>query len=247
MKIPVSRQEQTFPLIARLISQESKRLSRSVHPTEIDEAMLLDPEGRKLVRNAENSTNKGWSPKNHASNMVAFFSKSYTDRSNPYSVDIDREGVPGSYRYRPKERARVPAAESPEANLSSTEFYKDDLDYEAIEGNPRLFCHLTRERKPELRRKKLEAEREAGRTLRCEACGFESEKAFPGLQNEIVIVEIHHRQPLAHADGPRHTGLKNLAILCPNCHRAIHRTVPMLSIKEFQTEVLKHSRKNVES
>jgi len=241
MKRPPPRQEETFPLIARVISQESKRLSRSVHPTEIHEAMLLDPEGLRLVRNAAQSSNKGWGLNHHASNMVAFFSKRYTEKTNPYADEIDREGEPGSYRYRPKQDARLPAAELPERNLSSMEL-QTDLDYLAIEGNPRLVSHLTRERKPELREKKLEAERESGKPLRCEACGFESEKAFPGMQKEIVILEIHHRQPLAHADGPRETGLKHLAILCPSCHRAIHRTDPMLSIKEFQREVLKHSR-----
>src|ERR1700722_20354916 len=64
------RQEDTFPLIARIISQESERLSRSVHTREIVGAMLLDRKGRRLVRNAAGGSDNGWSLNNRASYMV---------------------------------------------------------------------------------------------------------------------------------------------------------------------------------
>jgi 5-methylcytosine-specific restriction protein A len=35
------------------------------------------------------------------------------------------------------------------------------------------------------------------------------------------------------ADGVRKTPLHDLAILCANCHRMIHRTHPMISVEEF--------------
>ncbi len=31
------------------------------------------------------------------------------------------------------------------------------------------------------------------------------------------------------------TTLSDLAVLCPNCHRAIHRTKPLMSVEEFRS------------
>ena len=44
-----------------------------------------------------------------------------------------------------------------------------------------------------------------------------------------------HRRPLAEAVGSVTTRLEDLALLCPNCHRAIHRTAPLMSVEEFRT------------
>jgi len=45
------------------------------------------------------------------------------------------------------------------------------------------------------------------------------------------IFEVHHRRLLSKAKGTVKTNLTDLAVLCPNCHRAIHRTNPMLKVE----------------
>lgn len=48
---------------------------------------------------------------------------------------------------------------------------------------------------------------------------------FSGLGYDVY--EIHHRVPLALASEPVKTTLHDLAVLCPNWHRAIHKMNPL--------------------
>ena len=67
--------------------------------------------------------------------------------------------------------------------------------------------------------------------LKCEACASYSELKYPSLSDGIS--EVHHRVPLAELEVPTKTQMKDLAVLCPSSHRAIHRTKPMLSVEAF--------------
>ncbi|MFO6419111.1 HNH endonuclease [Hylemonella sp. W303a] len=67
--------------------------------------------------------------------------------------------------------------------------------------------------------------------LKCEACGSYSALKYPGLGP--AVWEVHHRVPLSELESPTKTHVRDLAVLCPSCHRAIHRTIPMLSVEEF--------------
>lgn len=107
-----------------------------------------------------------------------------------------------------------------------------DHDLVAIEGQPRLVSHMRRERKAGLAEAKRKAVRQARGELRCEICGLNTEAAFPGLERDIS--EVHHITPLAAAKGSVEVGPDDLAILCPNCHRAIHLTDPFLTVEQFR-------------
>mgnify|MGYP003576277551 CR=1 FL=1 len=112
------------------------------------------------------------------------------------------------------------------------EISPNDPDAEAVEGDKRLVQHLRRERKPWLAKKKRDACRQPSGGLVCEACGTDSAVRYPAIAQDIW--EVHHRLPLSEADVPVTNSLADLAILCPNCHRAIHRTRPMMSVDEFK-------------
>ncbi|WP_420497540.1 HNH endonuclease [Xenorhabdus griffiniae] len=45
--------------------------------------------------------------------------------------------------------------------------------------------------------------------------------------------EVHHLNPLHKSDGETRNELSDLAIVCSNCHRMIHRKEPMISIKDL--------------
>jgi len=70
--------------------------------------------------------------------------------------------------------------------------------------------------------------------LECEGCGFD----FVNCYGEIGrgFAECHHTKPLT--DGVRLTRLDDLAIVCANCHRMIHRRSPQLSLHELRTLLL---------
>lgn len=105
-----------------------------------------------------------------------------------------------------------------------------DVDAGAVEGQAQLISHLRRERNAALANKKRQAAKTA-HGLKCEGCGSFSELMYPGL--DASLWEVHHRVPLSALRAPAHTLMKDLSVLCPCCHRAIHRTKPMLSVEAF--------------
>ncbi len=100
------------------------------------------------------------------------------------------------------------------------------------EGNKKMLRHLARERNPKLRRLKL-AQVSVADPMLCEVCNFDFQATFgPKFRH---CVEIHHRLPLSALQSEVMTKLSDLAILCPNCHRAIHRTGKnIMSVEDFK-------------
>jgi 5-methylcytosine-specific restriction protein A len=83
---------------------------------------------------------------------------------------------------------------------------------------------LHRRREAALRKKKLLASLiENDGVLRCEVpgCGFDFKARYGKLGEGYA--HVHHKQPLADApsEGTK-TSLKDLAVVCANCHAMIH-------------------------
>lgn len=107
-------------------------------------------------------------------------------------------------------------------------------DAGAAEGRVILAWHYRRERDPAIRRRKIEAVLKAHGALACEVCGFDFGRAY-GDHGDGYI-EVHHVVPL-HASGETTTKLADLAMLCSNCHRMIHRRTPWLTPEELRERV----------
>lgn len=117
------------------------------------------------------------------------------------------------------------------AHLRDVAAERPDQEEEAIEGDRRLIAHYRRERNPILARKKKDAARGRSGGLKCECCGKDSRETFPSIEADLW--EVHHRKPLSQAKQSVRTTLADLAVLCPTCHRAIHRTKPMMQVTAF--------------
>ncbi|MEU3303745.1 HNH endonuclease [Streptomyces sp. NPDC006678] len=89
----------------------------------------------------------------------------------------------------------------------------------ALEGRLLARWAISRERSPELRRRKIAQARKLGQALQCEVCAFDFSRMYGRLGDGYI--EVHHILPL-HIAGPRETGLDDLAFLCANCHRMCH-------------------------
>lgn len=98
-----------------------------------------------------------------------------------------------------------------------------DDDFSAPEGRLLLRRHRARERNKGLRKKKIAAVLKQGGTLSCEACGFDFEEVYGDRGSGYI--ECHHVVPL-HEAGEGRTKLSDLALICANCHRMIHRRAP---------------------
>ncbi len=109
------------------------------------------------------------------------------------------------------------------------------------EGNKKLATHLTRERNRRLVEMKRHDSLITTGTLSCEACGFNFETYYGSLG--AGFCEVHHRRPLSEESSAVQTTINDLAVLCSNCHRMIHRTNPIMLVEEFR-ETLKKTEGN---
>jgi hypothetical protein len=108
----------------------------------------------------------------------------------------------------------------------------DIFDIEVTEGQAKYVSHLRRERnRAVIEAKKAQALAKHGRLL-CEVCNFDF-AAFYGAFGE-GFCEVHHTVPLAALEGTRVTTVAELAVLCSNCHRVVHRHKPLPSISELK-------------
>jgi len=112
-----------------------------------------------------------------------------------------------------------------------------DLDGDAIaaaEGGLALRAHLRRERDPKLRARKLADTKQRGLRIACEVCTFDFGHTYGS--HGFDYIECHHRTPL-HVTGQTQTRLADLALLCSNCHRMIHRSRQWLTVEELKNLV----------
>lgn len=115
--------------------------------------------------------------------------------------------------------------------LPSVEVMGDDEE-EGEEGQILTRTHRYRERNTKLvKRKKEKVQKERG-TLACEVCGFD----FSGTYGERGegFIECHHTKPVSDLRDGGTTNIADLALVCSNCHRMIHRRRPWLSVKSVK-------------
>ena len=112
-----------------------------------------------------------------------------------------------------------------------------DIDFAASvsEGGLRLVSHLRRERKRAVVEAKKAAVLSSTGRLSCEVCGFDFSVTYGSVGEGFC--EVHHLSPLSASDESVTTTLADLAVLCSNCHRIIHRSDPMLSVAELSAVV----------
>jgi len=100
------------------------------------------------------------------------------------------------------------------------------------EGRPIWKLHKSRERNTKLvLQKKKNVLEETGK-LECEVCSTDFEKVYGIIGHGFA--ECHHINPLSLREGNEKTKLNELAILCANCHRMIHRQKPWMTISELR-------------
>ena len=94
--------------------------------------------------------------------------------------------------------------------------------------------HKSRERNQKLVAKAKKRFIKKNGLLYCEICKWEPAEHFgrPDLKN--FIIEAHHDVPLSSEEYNGQTNTKDLRMLCPNCHRAIHKIRPWTRVDEFK-------------
>lgn len=110
----------------------------------------------------------------------------------------------------------------------------DEVEELDPEGGVALRTHRVYERKPSNRKKILHNFFKKHKKLFCEVCLVETEKKY-NLEIEGTILECHHLIPLSEISSVRRYKFSDFAILCPTCHRAIHRLDDCSDIDELRS------------
>lgn len=114
--------------------------------------------------------------------------------------------------------------------------FEIDPEFSAPEGEAKVRSHRYRERSRELvRMAKLSFRTQHGR-LYCQVCSFDFGKKY----GEPDFIEVHHLIPLRDLKPDHKTKISELAMVCPNCHRMLHRGSPWPTIDELKSKIEKN-------
>ena len=93
--------------------------------------------------------------------------------------------------------------------------------------------HKFRERDTGIVAKKKDFVFERDGKLLCEACEFDFNVKYGELG--FKYIECHHRTPLSNFTITTKTTLNDLALVCSNCHKMLHRKIDSLSVEKLKT------------
>ena len=102
------------------------------------------------------------------------------------------------------------------------------------EGREIYLQHRSRERNPAIvALAKQRFEQKHGKLI-CQACGFDFEREYGAVGKGFI--EAHHVVAVSELPKSARTKVEDIALLCSNCHRMVHRRRPWLKIEQL-TEI----------
>ena len=105
------------------------------------------------------------------------------------------------------------------------------------EGGKIQYYTTKYERDPRLRKACI-----ALKGYQCEVCGFRFTDDYGVIGKDFI--EVHHKKPLSTLDGEAEVDPRtDLACLCSNCHRMIHRKKNAVYTVEYLREIVEEHRK----
>ncbi|MFZ6775888.1 HNH endonuclease [Undibacterium sp. Ji83W] len=109
----------------------------------------------------------------------------------------------------------------------------DEDDESAFpEGRATFERHRRLERDSTLSHKAKSAHLKKTGKLECEVCAIDFHKFYGEIG--AGFIEAHHRIPVHQLDGTTKTKLSDLALVCSNCHRMLHRATPQLTVEKLR-------------
>jgi len=104
------------------------------------------------------------------------------------------------------------------------------------EGREVLLRHKARERNPAVvHAAKTKFLQEHGK-FTCQACGFDFEVVYGAVGRGFI--EAHHTKPVSELEAGAKTKVVDIALVCSNCHRMLHRRRPWIAMSDL-TALLK--------
>jgi predicted HNH restriction endonuclease len=70
--------------------------------------------------------------------------------------------------------------------------------------------------------------------LECEICKFDFNASYGEIGSGFI--EAHHKTPVSQLAGAKKTKIEDLALVCSNCHRMLHRGETVSSIEQLKSK-----------
>ncbi|SDH03668.1 HNH endonuclease [Desulfosporosinus hippei] len=238
-----------------LVNRESKKLLKKVGNSQYTDGVRIDKEFHEIF-NPEDS--KFFVPRGKAREIKVLFNNKIFSAEYRFEDQTDKSIVLQSIRFRKelkKEFEKVfPTPEGEftiEVGSDLCHFIfshiavtiEEDLDPECkdeySEGKEYYRLHRMRERKSGVvkQAKKLFIKKH-GR-LFCEVCSADFPKIYGDRGNNFI--EGHHRKLVSEMKEGDKTKIEDIAMLCSNCHRMIHKK-PIISVEDLAKVVRRQTK-----
>jgi 5-methylcytosine-specific restriction enzyme A len=128
------------------------------------------------------------------------------------------------------------------ADLKSKVFLIEDDEVDegdfVLEGRILYKLHKLRERNRKIVAKKKKWAINKFGKLGCEVCGLVFEEYYGEIGKGYI--ECHHRIPLSKFSINTKTTINDLALVCSNCHRMLHKKIDSLSVEDLKATIQRH-------
>jgi len=173
------------------------------------------------------------------------FDPNYSGTGMKGGSKLDREVFEEYYSQREKLKSIAGEIKKVAADpLLINKLYNIEEDEQTIsdsvqEGETLYKLHKVRERDAGIIKSKKEQALNLTGKLACEACIFEFEVYYGNIGKGYI--ECHHKTPLANFKVSTVTRLNDLALVCSNCHRMLHRRIDTITIEDLRM-MIKYDR-----
>lgn len=160
--------------------------------------------------------------KNDLKKMISILpNQLFLDRKNKIETIINK--------YKKSDSINFEKLLSSEESVSELPLIEENEELTFPEGKEKFILHKSKERNKVLLRNAKELYFKKDNNLSCQICGF----SFFDKYGEIGkgFIEAHHTFPISELKEETNTKIEDLAMLCSNCHRMVHRQRPWLTIE----------------
>lgn len=106
------------------------------------------------------------------------------------------------------------------------------------EGKAKYQRHRRYERDSRIARLAKSKRMQEKKSLGCDACGFCFQKKYGA--REAGFIEALHNLPVSQLGARQRTKISDIALVCSNCHRMLHRANPWLSVDALKAIIVKN-------
>lgn len=136
--------------------------------------------------------------------------------------------------------SRRAAQEKAAANALIGTIVSEDERARFPEGEAKYIIHRKLERDTGFAKKAKLHRLQRDGFLSCDACSFSFSKRYGDFA--LGYIEAHHIVPLSKLKGRIRPRIRDLALVCANCHRMLHFKRPWLTIHQLKARIRHHEK-----